>query len=74
MYSNRDFDQENTEELQRLKAMEDRLELAIKTYEVYLEAMGDNSYKDAILRKSVALNFTLDILKDIRNGDGEDGN
>lgn len=69
MYSSRDFEQENAEELRRLKAIEDRLEMAIKTHEIYLEAVGDDPYKDVELTKTVALNFTLDILRDIRNGD-----
>lgn len=69
MYSNRDFEQEKTEELRRLREMEDRLEMAIKTHEVYLEVVGDDPYKDVKLTKTVALNFTLDVLRDIRNGD-----
>lgn len=60
---------EHDTELARLKGMEDRLEMAIKTHEVYLEAVGDDPYKDAKLTKTVALKFTLDVLRDIRNGD-----
>lgn len=69
MYSNRNFDREASEELRRLKEIEDRLEMAIKTHEVYLEDMKAAPKGDLFLTKKVALEFTLDILRDIRNGD-----
>lgn len=56
-------------ELHRLKEMEDRLTLAIETHEMYIEAIEADPYGDVVLTKKVALNFTLDILRDIKNGD-----
>lgn len=60
---------ERLKETQRLKDIEDRLKLAIETHEVFIEAMEADPYGDVVLTKKVALNFTLDILRDIKNGD-----
>lgn len=68
MYSNRDFNKENEEELARLKGIEERLELAIQAHSLYIESIEADPHRVTILSKKAALEYTLDILLDVKNG------
>lgn len=73
MYSNRDFDEEDRQErardqkaLELLREIEERLELAIQAHSLYIENIEADPHRVTILSKKAALEYTLDILKDIK--------